>query len=660
MNENDNKIERMKELNALLEKAAAAYYNTGDTIMTDAEYDKLYDELSALEAETGVILGGSRTQKVGYEVTSYLPKVKHPRKMLSLDKTKSREELKEWLGEQKGFLSWKLDGLTLCLYYEDGKLKQAVSRGNGEVGEDMTANARHIKGIPLQIPFKGKLSLRGEALMSYSDFERVNADLPEGTEPYKNPRNLASGTLRSLDSKIVAERKVNFFAFTLVSAEGVEDNSVSSRLDRLEAMGFQRVEGRLVTAETLIPAIDDFEERIKDNDFPSDGLVLTFDDVAYGISLGETTHHPRSGMAFKWKDETADTTLREIIWSASRTGLLNPIARFDTVELEGTSVSRASLHNVSIMKKLNLSVGDTISVYKANMIIPTVLENKSLAEHDSDVVTPALPESCPSCGGAAEVRESDEGVETLYCVNPDCPAKHLGKFELFVSRDAMNIVGMASSTIESLVDIGLLREYSDFYSLKKHPDEIIALEGFGERSYEQMIKAIEASRSTELYRVLYSVGIPNIGRSASRLICGTYTTPEELTALTVDELTALDGIGEVLAQDYVNWFADEKHLGEFQRLIAELDIRQAEQSDSASAIAGKTFVITGAVHIWKNRNELKYFIEQKGGKVASAVSGKTDYLVNNDITSNSGKNKKAKELGIPIITEDEFRALAEG
>ncbi len=660
MNENDNKIERMKELNALLEKAAAAYYNTGDTIMTDAEYDKLYDELSALEAETGVILGGSRTQKVGYEVTSYLPKVKHPRKMLSLDKTKSREELKEWLGEQKGFLSWKLDGLTLCLYYEDGKLKQAVSRGNGEVGEDMTANARHIKGIPLQIPFKGKLSLRGEALMSYSDFERVNADLPEGTEPYKNPRNLASGTLRSLDSKIVAERKVNFFAFTLVSAEGVEDNSVSSRLDRLEAMGFQRVEGRLVTAETLIPAIDDFEERIKDNDFPSDGLVLTFDDVAYGISLGETTHHPRSGMAFKWKDETADTTLREIIWSASRTGLLNPIARFDTVELEGTSVSRASLHNVSIMKKLNLSVGDTISVYKANMIIPTVLENKSLAEHDSDVVTPALPESCPSCGVAAEVRESDEGVETLYCVNPDCPAKHLGKFELFVSRDAMNIVGMASSTIESLVDIGLLREYSDFYSLKKHPDEIIALEGFGERSYEQMIKAIEASRSTELYRVLYSVGIPNIGRSASRLICGTYTTPEELTALTVDELTALDGIGEVLAQDYVNWFADEKHLGEFQRLIAELDIRQAEQSDSASAIAGKTFVITGAVHIWKNRNELKYFIEQKGGKVASAVSGKTDYLVNNDITSNSGKNKKAKELGIPIITEDEFRALAEG
>lgn len=657
--DNNQKISRMKELNALLEKASAAYYNTGDTIMTDAEYDKLYDELSALENETGVILGGSRTQQVGYEVTSYLPKVKHPRKMLSLDKTKSREELREWLGEHTGFLSWKLDGLTLCLYYDDGKLTQAVSRGNGEVGEDMTANAKHIKGIPLQIPFKGHLALRGEALISYTDFERVNAFLPEGTEPYKNPRNLASGTLRSLDSKIVAERTVNFFAFSLVSADGVEENSFAAQLDLLASWGFQRVEGRLVTAETLVPAIDDFERGIADNDFPSDGLVLTYDDVAYGISLGETAHHPRGGMAFKWKDETADTVVREIIWSPSRTGLLNPIARFDTVELEGTSVSRASLHNISIMKKLNIAVGDTISVYKANMIIPTVLENKSVSEHKSDVVSPALPESCPACGGKTQVQSSDEGAETLVCVNAECPAKHLGRFEHFVSRDAMNIVGMASSTIESLVDIGVLREYADFYRLAEHKDKITALEGFGERSYELIIKGAEDSRVTELSRVLYAVGIPNIGRSASRIICASYPTAEELVKLTAEELTALDGIGGVLAKDYVDYFADEKHLREFRELVSELEIKAAEVNES-SGISGKTFVITGSVHIWKNRSELKTFIEQQGGKVASAVSSKTDYLVNNDVTSNSSKNKKAKELDIPILTEEQLKELAEG
>lgn len=654
--DNNQKISRMKELNALLEKASAAYYNTGDTIMTDAEYDKLYDELSALEAETGVILSGSRTQQVGYEVTSYLPKVKHPRKMLSLDKTKSRDDLREWLGDHKGFLSWKLDGLTLCLYYDNGKLTQAVSRGNGEVGEDMTANAKHIKGIPLQIPFKGHLALRGEALMSYSDFERVNATLPEGVEPYKNPRNLASGTLRSLDSKVVAERTVNFFAFALVSADGYEDNSVESRLNWLESQGFQRVYGVPVTADTLVENIDRFEREIVNNDFPSDGLVLTYDDVAYGISLGETGHHPRNGMAFKWQDETADTVLREVIWSPSRTGLLNPIARFDTVELEGTSVSRASLHNINIMKKLNVAVGDTISVYKANMIIPTVLENKSFDTHGSDVVTPALPDTCPACGGKTEVKASDDGIETLVCVNADCPAKHLGRFELFVSRDAMNIVGMATSTIESLVDIGLLREYSDFYRLKDHKEQIVSLEGFGEKSYDLIVKAVEDSRVTELSRVLYSLGIPNIGRSASRLICGSYTTPEELEKLTAEELTALDGIGEVLANDYVKYFSDEKHLKEYHDLLAELDIRAAEVNES-SGISGKIFVITGSVHIWANRNELKNFIEQNGGKVASAVSAKTDYLINNDVNSGSSKNKKAKELNIPILTEEAFKEM---
>ncbi|MBR1423613.1 MAG: NAD-dependent DNA ligase LigA [Ruminococcus sp.] len=651
----DKNIERMKEINELLERASNAYYNTGTTIMSDAEYDKLYNELERLEEQTGVILNGSRTQSVGYEVTSYLPKVRHPRRMLSLDKTKDREQLASFLGDKKGFLSWKLDGLTVCLYYDDGKLTQAVSRGNGEVGEDMTANARQIKGIPLKIPFNGHLALRGEALIGYTDFNRVNESLPEGAEQYKNPRNLASGTLRSLDSRVVAERSVNFFAFTLVEAEGYENNSFAERLDWLGSLGFQRVFGREVDEDNVVEAVGLFEKEIAENDFPSDGLVLMFDDVEYGKNLGETVHHPRNAIAFKWADETADTTLREIIWSPSRTGLINPIANFDTVELEGTSVSRASLHNISIMKKLNLAVGDTISVYKANMIIPVVGENKSV--HDEDVVTGAVIAECPACGSKTEIRLSDDGVETLVCPDHECPAKHLGKFEHFVQRDAMNIVGMASSTIKAFVDNGLLREFSDFYHLAEHRDKIVSLEGFGEKSFEQITEAVERSREVELYRALYALGIPNIGRAASKLICEEFTKAAELEKLSMEELLAIDGIGEVLAEDYIEFFKKEKNLKEFHDLLDELKIKEPEKVNSDSGIAGKSFVITGAVHLWSNRNELKSFIEANGGKVASAVSGKTDYLINNDATSSSSKNKKAHELGVAIITEEEFKDM---
>ena len=654
-NMNNEKISRMKEINELLSKAADAYYNTSETIMTDAEYDRLYNELEALEKETGIILGGSMTQRVGFEVSSYLPKVKHPRRMLSLDKTKDRIQLKEWLGDQKGFLSWKLDGLTVCLYYDDGRLTQAVSRGNGEVGEDMTANARQIKGIPQAIPFKGHLALRGEALISYSDFDRVNDSLPEGSEPYKNPRNLASGTLRSLDSRIVAERSVNFFAFSVSEAEGTDIKSVSGMLEWLGTLGFQTVFGKIVDSETLIPAIEFFEHEIVNNDFPSDGLVLTFDDIAYGRSLGETVHHPRNGMAFKWADETADTVLREIEWSPSRTGLINPVAIFDTVELEGTSVSRSSLHNISIMKKLNLAVGDTVSVYKANMIIPVVGENKTT--HDTDVVSPAVAKTCPACGQPTEIKVSDEDVETLVCPNHECPAKHLGRFEHFVQRDAMNIVGFASSTIKTFVENGFLREFKDFYHLSDHKDKIISLEGFGERSYTQLYEAAEASRDTELSRVLYALGIPNIGRAASKQICAEYPDAERLEKLTAEELMLIDGIGEILANDYAAYFSKEHNLAEYHALLKELNISLPKAVDTGSGIAGKTFVITGAVHIWKNRNELKDYIEANGGKTASAVSAKTDYLINNDVTSGSSKNKKAKELGIPIITEEEFRDM---
>lgn len=645
-----NDIKRMEELNELLAKAADAYYNTGVEIMSDKQYDDLYDELEALEKKTGVILSGSRTQTVGYEVSSALQKIRHTSKMLSLDKTKSVDELESWLGEHKGFLSWKLDGLTLVLTYEGGELVQAVTRGNGEIGEDITANARHIKGIPARIPFSGRMVVRGESLMKYKDFEKVNAEIEDGAK-YKNPRNLCVGTVRNLDSRVTAERNINFFAFNLVSAEGYDENSFSRRLDWLEELGFQRVYGVLVDSDSVRGAVADFEKSITENEFPSDGLVLMYDDVAYGLSLGETSHAPRNGIAFKWRDETADTTLREVEWSASRTGLLNPVAIFDPVELEGTTVSRASVHNLSIVKQLRLGIGDTLTIFKANMIIPQVLENKT---GSGSLEIPAV---CPVCGAGTEVRTSDDDVETLVCQNKDCAAKHIGKFEHFVQRDAMNIVGMSTATIETLVSEGFVREFRDFYHLDDHKFKIVTLEGFGEKSYQKLKDAVEASRKTELSRVLYALGIPNIGRQASRLICGKYTTAEEIEKLSTAELTAIDGIGEVLANDYVSFFRDERNLAEFHGLLEELEIAEAEAVNGESAIAGKTFVITGSVHIWKNRNELKAFIEQNGGKAAGSVSSKTDYLINNDSLSNSTKNKTAKELGVPIITEEEFQAL---
>ncbi|MBQ6213715.1 MAG: NAD-dependent DNA ligase LigA, partial [Ruminococcus sp.] len=611
----------------------------------------LYDELEALEKKTGVILSGSRTQQVGYEVSSGLQKIRHTTKMLSLDKTKSVEELKSWLGEHKGFLSWKLDGLTLVLTYSGGELEQAVTRGNGEIGEDITQNARHIKGIPARIPFTGRLVVRGESLMKYKDFERVNAEIDDGSK-YKNPRNLCVGTVRNLDSRVTAERNINFFAFNLVSAEGYDENSFSRRLDWLEEQGFQRVYGVEVTADTVESSVADFERAIVENEFPSDGLVLMYDDVAYGLSLGETSHAPRNGIAFKWRDETADTTLREVEWSASRTGLLNPVAIFDSVELEGTTVSRASVHNLSIVKQLRLGIGDTLTIFKANMIIPQVLENKTASGNLE------IPKVCPVCGEHTEVRTSDDDVETLVCPNKECAAKNIGKFEHFVQRDAMNIVGMSTATIETLVSEGFITQFCDFYHLDDHKFKIVVLEGFGEKSYQKLADAVEASRNTELSRVLYSLGIPNIGRQASRLICAQYPTAEELEKLTVSELTAIDGIGEVLANDYVKFFSDEKNLNEYHALLEELHIEEAAAVNSESAIAGKTFVITGSVHIWKNRNELKAFIEQNGGKATNSVTSKTDYLINNDNTSNSTKNKTAKELGVPIITEEEFQKMA--
>lgn len=647
-----DKINRMKLINNKLSEAANAYYNTGVAIMSDHEYDQLYDELEALEKETGIVLSGSRTQKVGFEAVSSLRKVRHESRMLSLDKTKSPDELEAWLGDNTGFLSWKLDGLTLVLTYEEGRLVQAVTRGNGEIGEDITNNALHIIGIPSKIPFKGRMVVRGESLMKYKDFEIVNSTTEEGSK-YKNPRNLCVGTVRNLDPKVTAERNINFFAFNLVSADGYDNNSFKERLDWLNTLGFQSVHGVTVTASSLKEKIEDFKSSIAENEFPSDGLVLMLDDVAYGNSLGETSHAPRNGMAFKWKDETADTKLIEVEWSASRTGLLNPVAVFEPVELEGTTVSRASVHNASIVKQLKLGIGDTLTVYKANMIIPQILENKTASGSLS------LPEVCPVCGGSTQIMTSDDDVETLHCVNKECPAKHIGRFEHFVQRDAMNIIGMSTATIETLVDEGIIRNFSDFYHLDKFRDKIVSLEGFGEKSYQKLHEAIENSRSTELSRVLLAIGIPNIGRAASRLITEKYKTPEELICLTAEQLTSIDGIGDVLASEYVRFFADDDKRNEFLKLIEELEISTSEETENNSFITSKTFVITGSVSIWKNRSELKAFIESKGGKVSSSVSSKTDYLINNDKESGSAKNKAAKSLGIPIISEEDFKNMSE-
>lgn len=646
-----NKIDRMKKLNEILSNAADAYYNTGIEIISDREYDILYDELEQLEKETGIILSGSRTQKVGYEVSSSLKKVKHTSKMLSLDKTKSIDELTAWLGENTGFLSWKLDGLTIVLTYENGVLLQAVTRGNGETGEDITVNARHIIGIPTAIPFTDKLVIRGEALMKYKDFERVNSQIVDGAK-YKNPRNLCVGTVRNLDSKVTAERNINFFAFTLVSAEGYEENSFAERLKWLANLGFQCVDGIKVTKDNLEDNVKKYEKSINENEFPSDGLVLMLDDVAYGISLGETSHAPRNAIAFKWHDETADTKLLEVEWSASRTGLLNPVAIFEPVELEGTTVSRASVHNLSIVKQLKLGIGDTISVYKANMIIPQILENKTGSDNLE------IPCNCPVCHRKTEVKASDEDVETVYCINPSCPAKLIGRFEHFVQRDAMNIIGLSTATIETLINEGFIRNFRDFYHINNYKDKIESLEGFGKRSYEKMWDAINNSRKTELSRVLYAMGISNIGRAASKLICSVYPSPDMLETLTVEELTSIDTIGEVLARDFVDFFNNENNLKEYHELLAELEIAEPEKIETDTAISEKIFVITGSVNIWKNRNELTDYIESKGGKVAKSVTSKTNYLINNDSTSNSSKNKKAKELGVAIITEEEFKNMA--
>ena len=648
----DQKLTRMKELSAVLSEAAKAYYQESREIMSNLEYDRLYDELLKLEEETGTVFAGSPTQKVGYEVLSELPKERHERPMLSLNKTKSPEELREWLGKQKGLLSWKMDGLTVVLTYEEGKLSKAVTRGNGEIGEVITPNAKTFVNLPTAIPWKGKLVLRGEAIITYRDFEKLNEAIPEADAKYKNPRNLCSGSVRQLNSRITAERNVRFIAFSLVQADGMDfKNSRKEQFLWLRKLGFETVEFTEVTEDTILDAIAEFAHRIEHFEIPSDGLVLSYDDLAYGASLGRTAKFPRDSIAFKWADEQQETTLSYIEWSASRTGLINPVAVFEPVELEGTTVSRASVHNISIMEGLELGEGDRITVYKANMIIPQIAENLTRSGVRN------IPETCPVCGGKTEIRKIND-VKSLYCTNPDCQAKKIKGFALFVSRDALNIDGLSEMTLEKFIAAGFIHEFDDMFHLDCHKDAIVSMEGFGEKSYENLIRAAQTASHTTLPRLIYGLGITGIGLANAKMICRHFSYDlDAMRKAGAEELCAIDGIGAVLADAWVKYFKEEKNNHVLDHLLSDLTFEHEETGNEDRTLEGKIFVITGSVERFANRKELQALIESKGGKATGSVTAKTSYLINNDITSNSSKNKKAKELGVPIISETDFLKL---
>lgn len=649
---NESSIKKMKELGEKLREASRAYYQEDREIMSNVEYDALYDTLSALEKETGIVLADSPTVNVGYEAVEQLPKEEHERPMLSLDKTKERETLREFIGEHPTLLSWKLDGLTIVLTYENGELIKAVTRGNGIVGEVITNNAKVFKNIPLKISFKGRLVLRGEAIITYSDFEKINETIGDADAKYKNPRNLCSGSVRQLNNEITAKRNVRFYAFSLVSAEGVDfRNSREVQFRWLNEQGFEVVEYRKVTAETLDEAMDYFAEAVTTNDFPSDGLVALYDDIAYGESLGTTAKFPRNAMAFKWADEMRDTRLLEIEWSPSRTGLINPVAIFEPVELEGTTVSRASVHNISIMKELKLGIGDTIRVYKANMIIPQIAENLTGSGNAP------IPHTCPACGQETVVKKEND-VECLFCVNPGCPAKKIKSFGLFTSRDAMNIDGLSEATLEKFIARGFIHDFGDIFEISRYKDEIVEMEGFGQKSYDNLMESLERAKETTLPRVIYSLGIANIGLANAKVICRHFDNDlDRIRHASLEEVSDIDTIGPVIAGNLVAYFRDEDNNRRLDHLMNFLHI-QEDSPKQEQIFEGMNFVITGSLVHFGNRSEAKELIESLGGKVTGSVTKKTNYLINNDIQSNSSKNKKARELGIPILSEEDFRKLA--
>ena len=648
----EHSLQRMKELVEKLDQAAKAYYQEDREIMSNQEYDSLYDQLEQLEKETGTVLTNSPTVRVGYEAVNELPKEEHPSPMLSLDKTKDREVLRGFIGNHKCLLSWKLDGLTIVLTYENGELVKAVTRGNGIVGEVITNNARVFKNIPLRIPYKGQLVLRGEAIITYSEFERINETIGDADAKYKNPRNLCSGSVRQLNNEITAKRNVRFYAFALVSAQDVDfSNSREQQFIWLKKQGFEVVEYKVVTSESLDEAMDYFSKTIVNNDFPSDGLVVTYDDIAYGESLGSTAKFPRNSFAFKWADEMRETRLVDMEWSPSRTGLINPVAIFEPVELEGTTVSRASVHNISIVKELQLGIGDTIKVYKANMIIPQIAENLT---RSGNLV---IPDKCPVCGREARIRKEND-VETLYCMNPDCVAKKIKSFSLFTSRDAMNIDGLSEATLEKFIAMGFIHNFGDIFEIGRYKDQIVEMEGFGQKSFDNLMVSLEKAKETTLAKVIYSLGITGIGLANAKVICKYFDDDiEKIRHADEEEISAIEGIGPVIAGSLADYFKSAENNQKLDHLLSHLHLVH-EETSAEQVFAGKTFVITGSVEHFSNRSEAKEFIEARGGKVTGSVTKKTDYLINNDKTSASSKNKKAQELGIPILSEEDFLELA--
>ena len=648
----ENSLQRMKELVEKLDQAAKTYYQEDREIMSNQEYDSLYDQLEQLEKETGTVLTNSPTVRVGYEAVNELPKEEHPSPMLSLDKTKDREVLRGFIGNHKCLLSWKLDGLTIVLTYENGELVKAVTRGNGIVGEVITNNARVFKNIPLRIPYKGQLVLRGEAIITYSEFERINETIGDADAKYKNPRNLCSGSVRQLNNEITAKRNVRFYAFALVSAQDVDfSNSREQQFIWLKKQGFEVVEYKVVTSESLDEAMDYFSKTIVNNDFPSDGLVVTYDDIAYGESLGSTAKFPRNSFAFKWADEMRETRLVDMEWSPSRTGLINPVAIFEPVELEGTTVSRASVHNISIVKELQLGIGDTIKVYKANMIIPQIAENLT---RSGNLV---IPDKCPVCGREARIRKEND-VETLYCMNPDCVAKKIKSFSLFTSRDAMNIDGLSEATLEKFIAMGFIHNFGDIFEIGKYKDQIVEMEGFGQKSFDNLMVSLEKAKETTLAKVIYSLGITGIGLANAKVICKYFDDDiEKIRYAEEEEISSIEGIGPVIAGSMADYFKSAENNQKLDHLLSHLHLVH-EETSAEQVFAGKTFVITGSVEHFSNRSEAKEFIEARGGKVTGSVTKKTDYLINNDKTSASSKNKKAQELGIPILSEEDFLELA--
>ena len=645
----DKNIIRIKQLVEKLQEASKAYYAENREIISNFEYDRLYDELVELENKTGVILSNSPTVTVGYEAVEELPKERHESPMLSLGKTKDREELRDWLQGKSALLSWKLDGLTVVLTYYAGKLAKAVTRGNGEIGEVITNNARTFKNLPISIAYQGELVIRGEAVISYSDFEKINEQIPEADAKYKNPRNLCSGSVRQLNNEVTDKRNVHFYAFSLVKADGVDfENSREKQFSFLKEQGFEVVEYKVVTQDTILGEIEYFEKKIESYDIPSDGLVLSYEDIAYGKSLGKTAKFPRDSIAFKWADELRETTLKEIEWSPSRTGLINPVAIFEPVELEGTTVSRASVHNISILKALKLGIGDKITVYKANMIIPQIADNLTGSGNIE------IPDACPTCAGKTEIRSIND-TESLYCTNPDCAAKKIKAFTLFVSRDAMNMDGLSEATLEKFIAKGFIREFADLFHLADYKDDITQMEGFGEKSYQNLINSIEKVRITTLPKVIYGLGIANIGLVNAKMLCNHFSHDvEQLIDARAEEISAIEGVGEVIATAFTDYMANPVYVEKLRRLLRELTIEVPQIDEGAQNLKGLTFVVTGSLNHYASRNDLKDEIEKRGGKVAGSVTGKTECLINNDVTSSSSKNKKAKELNVPILSEDDF------